>query len=128
MVTKRAKPQAAKGITLIEVLAGLVLVAIVLPVAVRAIHIGTTTADMARHRLEAVSLAQSKLDELVATADWDAAGDTAVFDEPFERYTWMVEMDEFEGDVQTLTVDVSWQRRGETQSVRLSTLVDTGSE
>ncbi|MFA9476732.1 prepilin-type N-terminal cleavage/methylation domain-containing protein [Phycisphaerales bacterium AB-hyl4] len=117
-----------RGFTLVEVLAGLVLVAIVLPVAVRALQVGMGAGDMARQRLEAVSLAQSKVDEIVALRDWDRGEVSGAFDEPFERYAYAVELADFDDEVRTLTVVVTWERRGQAQALRLATLVDTSIE
>lgn len=116
------------GVTLVEVLAGLVLVAIVLPAALRAIGVGMSTADMARHRLEAVSLAQSKLDELIVTGEWDRGSPAGAFDEPWEHYAWRFERAAFDNDVEQLTVTVSWKARGREQALSLSTLFATTSE
>lgn len=58
--------QKRAGFTLVEVLAALLMVAIVLPLAMKGVTIASATASAARHRSEASTLAQSKLDELVA--------------------------------------------------------------
>ena len=52
------------GFTLIEVLAALVLIGVVLPVAMKGVSIAMQAASHARHTGEAVELARHKLTEL----------------------------------------------------------------
>src|SRR5260370_36095537 len=68
------------GFTLVEVLAALMLLAIVLPVAMRGISMATALASSAKHRDEAAVLAKSKLDELVATHAWQSQALSGNFD------------------------------------------------
>jgi prepilin-type N-terminal cleavage/methylation domain-containing protein len=84
------------GFTLIEVLAALMLVAIVLPVAMRGVTVATAAASAARHRNEAAALAQSKMDELLATmqalqqqSNSSMSGD---FGEDWPDYQWSAEL------------------------------------
>lgn len=84
------------GFTLIEVLAALMLVAIVLPVAMRGVTVATAAASAARHRNEAAALAQSKMDELLASmqavqqqTNTNMSGD---FGEDWPDYQWSAEM------------------------------------
>ena len=57
---------ARRGFTLLEVLATLVLVGIILPAVMHGISLATIAAGEAKHKVEAVSLAQTKLAELTA--------------------------------------------------------------
>lgn len=84
------------GFTLIEVLAALMLVAIVLPVAMRGVTVATAAASAARHRNEAAALAQSKMDELLASmqalqqqTNTNMSGD---FGEDWPDYQWSAEL------------------------------------
>src|SRR3954471_9087259 len=73
--------------TLIEVLAPMALLAIVLPVTMQALSVSLGAASGARHMTEASGLAQAKLNELIATAQWDdtSSGD---FGEDHPGYRW----------------------------------------
>ena len=61
----------ARGFTLVEALAALVLVAIVLPVAMRGVSLALTMASETTRRTEAMVLAEAKLAELLATGAWE---------------------------------------------------------
>lgn len=89
-------PRRTGGFTLIEVLAALMLMAVVLPVAMQGVSIATAAASSARHRNEAAALAQSKMDELLASmqaqqqqANTNMSGD---FGEDWPDYQWSAEM------------------------------------
>ena len=119
----------AQGFTLVEIMATLVLIAIILPVAMKGISLALRTSDDARARMEATSLAETKLSELVATGDWrsnELAGD---FGAEWPDYSWSAEVMDWEGAVlQQVTVRVEWTRRSQDRAVALSTLVYTGQQ
>ena len=119
---------AAKAFTIVEVLATLALAAIVLPAVVSGILVCTSTAVYARQQVQAASLAQSKLAEIVAAGDVYDAQVNGDFGEDMPQYTWTAEVNEWE-DSRLVQVDVAvmWTRRGREHSVMLSTLVYTGS-
>jgi hypothetical protein len=80
----------------------------------------------ARQYAEATALAQSKLDELLATRDW-MAGAMSGDDVTIERttYSWQSALGNYDADVnvQTLTVTVQWRRRADSHQVELATVV-----
>ena len=138
----RSTPNRATGIrrsshglaafTLVEVLAALLLVAIVLPVVMQGVSLATTAASSARRRTEAASLAQSKLAEILATEGWRGGVLSGYFSAAdgynADDYGWRVEVIPWtpEPYVRQLTVHVTWDRAGGEQSVTLTTLVYEG--
>jgi len=115
--------------TLVEVLAALVLAAIILPVAMRGISLALAAADHAKRQVEAATFAETKLHELVLTNAWQEANLSGDFGEDVPDYTWKAEVGDWqEGTLRRLDVSVSWLARGATRSVTLSTLVRTESE
>ena len=118
----------ARGLTLVEVLAAMVLLGIVLPVAMHGISLATSVSDAARHKAEAAVLAQSKLSELVATRSWQTSERHGDFGEDHPDYEWSVELSNWDrSTLQQLDVHVLWTSRGQEQAVTVSTLVDTES-
>jgi len=114
--------------TLVEVLVGLVLVAIILPVAMEGISLITGLAGSATQRLEAGSLAETKLAELLATGAWQDGDSTGDFDQDWPDYRWTTEVRDREGTtLREVEVSVQWTRRGTDRSVTLTTLAYTGS-
>jgi prepilin-type N-terminal cleavage/methylation domain-containing protein len=112
-----------RAFTLIEVLATMVMLGIVLPVAMRGVSIALATASSARHRAEAAELGSAKLDELVATGEWSATAPSGDFGTDFPGYTWTVEMASRDYGVTEIQLTVTWQERGQPRTLNLATLV-----
>jgi general secretion pathway protein I len=121
--TARRRP----GFTLIEILATLLLVAIILPVAMGGISLALNTADESRRRTEAASLAQAKLSEIVAYGQWNNASLSGDFSPDRPEYRWEAQVSDWQGTlVKQVDVQVLWNRRGRNRTVTLTTLVYTG--
>ena len=124
-------PGTRRGFTLVEALAALLLVAIVLPVVMRGVSVAARAASSARRNTEAASLAQSKLNELVATQQWRSGYLAGQFDtddgDNASDYSWSAEATRWsEPYVRQLAVSVTWTSGGAQQSVTLTTLVYEG--
>ena len=118
-VRRRGRP----GITLIETMAALLLVAIALPVVMRGVSLATAAGAAARRRGEAAALAQSKMAQLVATGDWELGAQSGEFGAEWSDYSWDLAVGDWSmTDVRRLDLSVSWASRGKTQSVTLTTL------
>jgi hypothetical protein len=118
----------AGAFTIAEVLATLTLAAIVLPAIVHGVLLCLATAGHAREHVQAASLAQSKLAEIVATGELYDAETNGDFGEDLPGYTWTAQVKDWE-DSRLVQVDVAvtWIRRGQERQATLSTLVYTGS-
>jgi prepilin-type N-terminal cleavage/methylation domain-containing protein len=140
LLAHRLRPRRG-GFTLIEVLATMVFIGIVLPAVVTGISVANSAGGLARNKLEAVSLAQQKLDDLVVELVGQSAmtdsqsGDFSAEGFPTYNYSW-----EYYGrtDLETATsanlgygvmgvselvVHVTWSSRGQERMVTVSTLV-----
>ena len=126
----RAKPRTASvasarpraGFTLIEVLATLLLLGIVVPVAMRGVSLALAAASTARRTAEAATLAESKLNELIADGTWQTGGTTGDFpDHP--DYTWTCENVSRDYGTSELSLRVKWVQRGVERTLDVSTLV-----
>jgi prepilin-type N-terminal cleavage/methylation domain-containing protein len=113
------------GFTLMEVLAAIVLIAIVLPVAMHGISIATAVGGAAKFKAEAAILAQSKLTELVVTKAWQNEQLSGDFGEDHPNYRWAAAVNNWDGTLQQLDLEIIWETRGREQSVIVSTLVET---
>jgi prepilin-type N-terminal cleavage/methylation domain-containing protein len=110
-----------RGFTLIEVLAALVMLGIVLPIAMKGVSIALASASHARHMSEAASLADEKLNEIIATQDWSTtSGD---FGPDFAGYQWTVTTADRDYDVTEIQLSVTWTERGSQRSLNASTMV-----
>ena len=113
-----------RGFTLIEVLAAVVLVAIVMPVVMRGISLATSAAGISRQRTEAATLASMKLHELVATGQWQNGSTSGDFAGEFPDYQWSAQIADWtDPDLEQLDVKVMWTARGRQQSITVSTLI-----
>jgi general secretion pathway protein I len=118
-----------RGFTLIEVLATMLLIAIVLPAAMQGISLAARTASNARRRSEAAMLAHEKIDELIATVQWNGgilSGDFSAMGWP--DYKWQASTNGWTQDttglnLQELDVQVTWTANGDPHSIQVSSLV-----
>jgi len=134
----KAKPILARrssrrrGFTLIEVVATLLLISIVLPVIMSGISLCTRAGGIARRRAEAGALAESKLNELMATGEWQSnlQGDFGT-DDAWKDYTWTAELNPWSQSmgvngsnvIQELDLHVNWKEGNTPQQSTVSTLV-----
>jgi len=120
----------ASGFTLIEVLATLVIIAIVLPVAMQGISIATNAASDSRRRVEAAALGESRLAEFIATLEWQNGGGGGDFGEDWPDYRWTADVyDWSETNMKEIDMRVIWKgRSGQDKSIILTTLIyDNGT-
>jgi type II secretion system protein I len=117
-----------RGITLVEVLATLTIIAIVLPVVMKGIALATTLAGQTRQRSEATSLAESKMNELIVSGDWQSGQLSGDFGTDWPGYTWHADVAAWdEADLNELHVAVLWTSRSVQRQIVLTTLVYSGS-
>lgn len=119
------------GFTLVEVLATLMLLAIVLPVVMKGITLASAVGSAARRRTDAGALAESKLNELLATGYWQNSVLSGDCGPDWPDYTWdaqLIPWGQGQGVsasniTQELDVNVHWNARDGRQTLTLSTLV-----
>lgn len=124
--------RASRAFTLLEVLAALLLVAVVLPVLMGAINTSTHLGGLASDRARAAVLAENRLNEIILDESWqfgDAIGEfTTDIDGPdAARYLWELNVEQWlDPSVRKLTITVHWERRGRPQTITLTTAVHDG--
>jgi len=123
---KRCIAKSRAGFTLLEVLATMLLIGIILPAVMHGISLATIAAGDAKHKVEAASLAQTKLAELIAdyqTLNQTGAGSGSFADYP--GYTWTSTIEMRDTNLSQVSVRVSWQSRGQERYVDLASMVYT---
>lgn len=113
----------AAAFTLPEVLATLVLIGIVVPVAMSGISLALAAAGHARNTAQAASLGEAKLMELVATGQWAMSGSAGDFGTDWPQYRWTSQITNRDFNVSEIILVVTWTERGTEQSAVVSTLV-----
>jgi type II secretory pathway pseudopilin PulG len=115
------------GFTLIEALAAIMVMVIVIPVLLRGFGIAQLIATHSLQRAEATALAQSKLDEMVATQTWATElpeGDETIGVHSYHYIASAADWDAGEVGIQVLTMTVTWPApKDEVRKVELTTLV-----
>lgn len=119
---------ARAGFTLIEVLASLLLIALIVPVALNGISLAVALSASAKQQREATTLAASKLAELTATGTWQQGNASGDFAPDWPAYQWDVFVSDWQDPLlSAVQVRVRWTARSTEHSVMLTTLVPKGS-
>lgn len=112
------------GFTFIELLATMVLIALIMPVAMHGIALCTRLAGQSERQLEAAGLAKTMLTELVATKDWQSGDQRGDFGTDWPDYEWSATVTDWtDSTVRQLDVTVYWVAQGADREFTLSTLV-----
>jgi general secretion pathway protein I len=123
--TRKKKRIAAKGFTLIEILAALLLIGLVLPAVMKGISMVSILASDSDHKYEALDLAETKLAEVLLEKSWENSGSlTGRFENEYEDYEWAVDVSDWtQAGVKQVDIFVYWQQRNRQREIQLSTLV-----
>ena len=109
--------------TLVEVLAALMFMAIVIPVAVDALHVSSQSGEFATRKTEAARVADGVLNERIVTTNWTSAVNGTVIENGHEfHYTLSSQNWPHDSTMQLLTAEVTFSVGGRPCSVRLNTL------
>lgn len=117
-----------QGFTLIETLAAVLLMALIIPIAMQGITQGLRTTAQIQHQQRALTLAEHKLQVLLASGDWDISArsgdfDSAVFGSYADNYRWSLDLEAWrDPNLRRLRISVSWSSEANDQ-VTLETLV-----
>jgi prepilin-type N-terminal cleavage/methylation domain-containing protein len=113
-----------RGFTIVEVLATLVLLGIVLPVAMRGISLALRAASNARHMSEATGLAEQKLAELTSGDLSLAGGSGGDFGADHPGYSWTSQSTARDYGLTQIDVRVTWTAQAQERGLVVSTLYD----
>src|SRR6266705_4660414 len=87
----RIRPMA--GFTLAEVLAALVFMAILIPVALEGLSIASRAGEIAARKSEAALVAERVLSESVVTTNWSATVQNGTLRQGFQEFKWTLHND-----------------------------------
>jgi len=119
--------------TLAEVLAALLFLAIVIPVALEGMHVASRAGSVAVRKREAARVAERILNESLVTTNWNNGGSqVGAVVEGIRQFQWTLRNEPWNVDQNTstmrlLSVEVTYAAQGQNYSVRLSTLVDSAT-
>src|ERR1017187_6420563 len=116
------------GFTLVEMLAAMLFMAIVIPVALQGMRIASRAGAVAGRKGVAVQLAESKLNELIVTGQWHNSGQGGACGPQWPGYQWNVKNEAWSGDtslnsLRLITVEVTYPVQSQNYNVHLSTVL-----
>lgn len=120
------RPRAA--FTLAEVLAALLFMAIVIPVALEGLRIASLAGQVGERKAVAARVAERVLNELALTGALPTGNTTGTITEGPHEFRWTVESTVWpEGTMQLTTVRVAYQVQGRDYEVTVSTLTNSST-
>jgi hypothetical protein len=110
--------------TLAEVLAAMLFLAIVVPVAVEALHVSSLAGEVAARKGAAARIADRVMNESLVTTNWTGGGQSGTISEGALDFNWTLTAQNWPKDptMQLLTAEVKFPAQGRDYSVKLSTL------
>ena len=122
----QAAEHACAGFTLAEVLAAMLFMAIVIPVAMQGLLIASRAGSVSERKARGARLAESKLNEMIVTGQWQSTAQKGTIQEGLQSYTWQLQSEPWseDGAMRLVTVHVSVPVQGQDYDVQVSTLVD----
>ena len=116
---------AKAGFTLAEVLAAMLFMAIVIPVAVGALRMGSLAGTVATRKAVAARIADRVLNEMIITGQGQNNALSGKVQEGQIEYSWSMNIESSGLDTLRLaTVDVTFPAQGKEYDVKLSTLLN----
>lgn len=120
------------GFTLAEVLAAMVFMAIVIPVALEGLSVASRAGEVAVRKSQAALVGERILNEQIVMTNWDQAMQNGVVRQGVQEYRWTLRsqpwnLDANLGLMRLLTVEVNYAAQGREYAVCLSTLVDSAT-
>lgn len=116
---------ARAGFTLAEVLAALMFMAIVIPVAMQGLNIASRAGAVAERKREAIRVAERVLNDNLVTTNLNRSAQSGVLQELDREYRWKLRTERWtESTMELLSVEVTFPVQGKDYAVQLSTLVE----
>ena len=121
---KRRAVCRASGFTLAEVLAALLFMAIVIPVAMEALHVASVAGEVGVRKSEAARVADRVLNENIVTTNWTQASLSGTAIENGHEFNWLLKNQLWSPDssMQLLSAEVTFSAAGKQYVVQLNTL------
>ena len=120
---------ARAGFTLAEVLAALVFMAIVIPVAIEGLRIANLSGQVGLRKTAAARVAERVINEWMAQGQSQTASLRGTIQEGVHDYRWSIRTEPWNQDSMRLaTAEVLYSVQGRDYDLRLSTLIDNSTQ
>jgi len=115
--------------TLAECLAAMVIMAIVIPVAIQALHVSSLAGQVAARKGEAARVADRVLNQSLVMSNWNNGPQSGTITEGADQFRWKMNSESWQNNsMQLLTADVTFSAQGHDYSVSMSTLASVPSQ
>ena len=116
--------------TLAECLAAMVIMAIVIPVAIQALHVSSLAGQVAARKGEAARVADRVLNQSLVMSNWNGGPQSGTITEGADQFRWKMNSESWQNNasMQQLTADVTFSAQGHDYSVSMSTLASVPSQ
>jgi hypothetical protein len=130
----------SQAFTLAEVLAAMLFLAIVIPVAVEALHVSSLAGEVAARKGAAARIADRVLNESLVTTNWTGSAQNGTVSEGAIDYRWTLSVQGWPQaqnsvspmnsriSMEMLTAQVTFQAQGKDYSVKLNTLANSPNQ
>src|SRR3954452_14558751 len=130
--TNKLRHTAQAGFTLAEVLAALVFMAILIPVALEGLSIASRAGEVAARKGDAALVAESILNQTIVTTNWNGSVQNGVVRQGVRDFRWTLHNDSWDRDpnqngMRQLTIEVVFAAQGRDYTLRMITLVDNAA-
>jgi type II secretory pathway pseudopilin PulG len=126
-----AVKRARRAFTLAEVLAAMLFMAIVIPVAVQGLRIASLAGEVSQRKIVAARIGNKVLNELKVTGQLQSGGQSGVVQEGGLPYKWSVRNETWTEDTTSpmnlVTLTVTYTAQGKDYNVHFSTLLPQAS-
>ena len=124
-MTSRAINLLRRGFTMAEVLAALLLMAIIVPVALQGVQIASRAGILGQRKAAAMRVAERVLNELIATDGLTQSTGSGTAAEGDQTYAWTMQTETWPEDaMNVVTVRVVFNVQGNDYNVSLSSIYD----
>ncbi len=124
-----AQNKSRGGFTLAEVMAAMLFLAVVVPVAVEVLHISTLAGEVAVRKSAAARVADRILSESLVTTNWANGNQSGTITEGTLDLNWKLTSQTWSEDaMQLLTAEVTFSAQGKNYTVKSSTLANVQNQ
>lgn len=118
-----------RAFTLVEVLAALLFMAIVIPVAVEGLQVASQAGVVAQRKAAAARLGDTVMNDLLVTGQWQRSNARGTVSDGPNDYDWTLSVEPWEyGTLRLMTLDVAFRVQQREFNVYLSTLIDPSAD
>jgi type II secretory pathway pseudopilin PulG len=124
------KTSLQRAFTLAEVMAALVFMAILIPVALEALSIASRAGEVAARKSDAALVAERILNEQLITTNWSSAVQNGTVHQGILDFRWTLRNDPWTADpnqntMRQLSIEVTFAARGQDYTIKMATLADS---